>query len=152
MAPREIVFAPEPAPRAARLSDKAVDEHEELIGDLYWTQNWTRDQVINYLQTNLSFTISKDQFSKQRDVGVSTSSPEEAALSNDRRMRRPAKARLAKLPVTSHPVRPPWMALRTKGSYLQMSQANVQEVAQAPAVAGVISQPMGHLHLFLAAH
>ncbi|QKD48946.2 uncharacterized protein FOBCDRAFT_196412 [Fusarium oxysporum Fo47] len=58
MAPREIVFAPEPAPRAARLSDKAVDEHEELIGDLYWTQNWTRDQVINYLQTNLSFTIS----------------------------------------------------------------------------------------------
>ncbi|KAJ4166340.1 hypothetical protein NW765_007575 [Fusarium oxysporum] len=64
MAPREIVFASEPAPRAARLSDKAVDEHEELIGDLYWTQNWTRDQVINYLQTNLSFTISKDQFSK----------------------------------------------------------------------------------------
>lgn len=58
MAPREIVFAPEPAPRAARLSDKAVDEHKELIGDLYWTQNWTRDQVINYLQTNLSFTIS----------------------------------------------------------------------------------------------
>ncbi|WKT41772.1 Clr5 domain [Fusarium oxysporum f. sp. vasinfectum] len=47
MAPREIVFAPEPAPRAARLSDKA-----------------TRDQVIDYLQTNLSFTISKDQFSK----------------------------------------------------------------------------------------
>ncbi|KAH7211741.1 hypothetical protein DER44DRAFT_881449 [Fusarium oxysporum] len=64
MAPREIVFAPEPAPRAARLSDKAVDEHKELIGDLYWTQNWTRDQVINYLQTNLSFTISKDQFLK----------------------------------------------------------------------------------------
>ncbi|RKK71816.1 hypothetical protein BFJ69_g10673 [Fusarium oxysporum] len=64
MAPREIVFAPEPAPRAARLSEKAVDEHKELIGDLYWTQNWTRDQVINYLQTNLSFNISKDQFSK----------------------------------------------------------------------------------------
>ncbi|KAF5626594.1 hypothetical protein F52700_8656 [Fusarium sp. NRRL 52700] len=64
MAPRELSFIHSRAPRAAGLSDNAVDEHKDLIGDLYLTQNYTRDQVINYLETNLSFTISRDQFSK----------------------------------------------------------------------------------------
>ncbi|KAF5579954.1 hypothetical protein FPCIR_10784 [Fusarium pseudocircinatum] len=64
MAPRELSFIHTRAPRAAGLSDNAVDEHKGLIGDLYLTQNYTRDQVINYLETNLSFTISRDQFSK----------------------------------------------------------------------------------------
>ncbi|KAI7758540.1 hypothetical protein LZL87_006931 [Fusarium oxysporum] len=64
MALRELSFIHSRAPRAAGLSDKAVDEHKELIADLYLTQNYTRDQVINYLKTNLSFTLSRDQFSK----------------------------------------------------------------------------------------
>ncbi|KAF5705589.1 hypothetical protein FMUND_12029 [Fusarium mundagurra] len=64
MAPRDLSFIHSRAPRAAGLSDNAVDAHKDLIGDLYLTQNYTRDQVINYLETNLSFTISRDQFSK----------------------------------------------------------------------------------------
>ncbi|KAF4440171.1 hypothetical protein FACUT_3694 [Fusarium acutatum] len=64
MAPRELSFIHSRAPRAAGLSDNAVDEHKDLIGDLYLTRNYTRDQVINYLETNLSFAISRDQFSK----------------------------------------------------------------------------------------
>ncbi|KAF5595758.1 hypothetical protein FPANT_4524 [Fusarium pseudoanthophilum] len=64
MAPRELSFIHSRAPRAAGLSDNAVDEHKDLIGNLYLTQNYTRDQVINYLEINLSFTISRDQFSK----------------------------------------------------------------------------------------
>ncbi|KAM0339562.1 hypothetical protein ACHAPU_010861 [Fusarium lateritium] len=64
MAPREISFVHSRAPRASGLSDKAVDEHKELIGDLYLSQNFTRDQVIDYLKTNLSFNLSPDQFSK----------------------------------------------------------------------------------------
>ncbi|KAM0539980.1 hypothetical protein ACHAPJ_013631, partial [Fusarium lateritium] len=89
---------------------------------------------------------------KQRDVGVSTSSLEEAFLFADHRMRRPVKARLANLPVTSHPARPLWMTSRTRRLHSQMSRANAEEVSQAPAVAGVIQQPMALPHLFLAAH
>ncbi|CVL09586.1 hypothetical protein FPRO04_04676 [Fusarium proliferatum] len=64
MIPRELSFIHSRPPRAAGLSDDAVDEHKDLIGDLYLTQNYTRDQVIDYLEVNLSFTISRDQFSK----------------------------------------------------------------------------------------
>lgn len=58
MIPRELSFIHSRPPRAAGLSDDAVDEHKDLIGDLYLTQNYTRDQVIDYLEVNLSFTIS----------------------------------------------------------------------------------------------
>ncbi|KAF4954515.1 hypothetical protein FSARC_12128 [Fusarium sarcochroum] len=64
MAQRELSFIHSRAPRAAGLSDKVVDEHKELVHDLYLTQNYTRDQVINYLKTNLGFSLSPDQFSK----------------------------------------------------------------------------------------
>ncbi|KAF5670033.1 hypothetical protein FHETE_4716 [Fusarium heterosporum] len=64
MPPLEVIFVEKRATRAAGLSDQAVDEHKELIGDLYLTQRYTRDQVIKYLETNLSFTLSLDQLSK----------------------------------------------------------------------------------------
>ncbi|KAH7262912.1 hypothetical protein BKA59DRAFT_519833 [Fusarium tricinctum] len=64
MAQREISFIYSRARRAAGVSDKALDEHKDLIGDLYLTQNYTRDQVITYLNEELRFKISPSQFSK----------------------------------------------------------------------------------------
>ncbi|KAF4450198.1 hypothetical protein F53441_6632 [Fusarium austroafricanum] len=64
MAPGGLTFIESRAPRAAGLSERAVDEHKELIGDLYLSQNYTRDQVIQHLKTNLGFSLSRDQFSK----------------------------------------------------------------------------------------
>jgi hypothetical protein len=58
MAQRELSFIYNRAPRAAGVSDKALDEHKDLIGDLYLTQNYTREQVITYLKKELSFKIS----------------------------------------------------------------------------------------------
>ncbi|KAH7179082.1 uncharacterized protein B0J16DRAFT_402455 [Fusarium flagelliforme] len=64
MATRRLTFIETRAPRAAGLSEGAVDEHKELIGDLYLSQNYTRDQVIQHLKTNFGFNLSRDQFSK----------------------------------------------------------------------------------------
>jgi hypothetical protein len=58
MAQRELSFIYSRAPRAAGVSEKALDEHKDLIGDLYLTQNYTRDQVITYLEEELRFKIS----------------------------------------------------------------------------------------------
>ncbi|KAM0245808.1 hypothetical protein ACHAP5_005127 [Fusarium lateritium] len=64
MAQRELSFIYGRAPRAAGLSDKALDKHKDLICDLYLTQNHTRDQVVAYLKEELDFKISPSQFSK----------------------------------------------------------------------------------------
>ncbi|KIL93886.1 hypothetical protein FAVG1_02448 [Fusarium avenaceum] len=64
MIPRGLTFIESRAPRAAGLSEKALDEHKELIGDLYLSQNLSRGQVIQYLKANRGFSISPDQFSK----------------------------------------------------------------------------------------
>ncbi|KAF4341893.1 hypothetical protein FBEOM_4210 [Fusarium beomiforme] len=64
MAQQELSFIDRRAPRAARVSNQAVDAHKELIRELYLEQSYTRDQVVNYLATNLDFILSPDQFSK----------------------------------------------------------------------------------------
>ncbi|KAH6969362.1 hypothetical protein DER45DRAFT_622032 [Fusarium avenaceum] len=64
MAQRMLSFIHSRAPRAIGVSDKAIDEHRELIHDLYITRNYTRDQVIAHLKTNLNFNLSPDQFSR----------------------------------------------------------------------------------------
>jgi hypothetical protein len=58
MAQRGLSFIHSRAPRAAGMSDKALDEHKDLIGGLYLTQNYTREQVITYLKEELGFKIS----------------------------------------------------------------------------------------------
>ncbi|RBR20070.1 uncharacterized protein FIESC28_05349 [Fusarium coffeatum] len=64
MATRGLTFIEKRAPRAAGLSERAVDEHKELIGDLYLSQHHTRDQVIEHLKTHVGLSLSRDQFSK----------------------------------------------------------------------------------------
>ncbi|KAI1059191.1 hypothetical protein LB507_004108, partial [Fusarium sp. FIESC RH6] len=64
MATRRLTFIKTRAPRAAGLSERDVDEHENLIRDLYMTQNKTRDQVIQHLKIKFDFSLSRDQFSK----------------------------------------------------------------------------------------
>lgn len=58
MIPRGLTFIESRAPRAAGLSEKALDEHKELIGDLYLSQNLSRGQVIQHLKANRGFSIS----------------------------------------------------------------------------------------------
>ncbi|KIL95590.1 hypothetical protein FAVG1_00327 [Fusarium avenaceum] len=64
MAQRELLFIHGRAPRATGVSDGALDEYKNLIGDLYLTQNYTRKQVIAYLEGEMRFSISPSQFSK----------------------------------------------------------------------------------------
>jgi hypothetical protein len=58
MAQRMLSFIHSRAPRAIGVSDEAIDEHRELIRDLYLTRNYTRNQVIAYLKTELDFDLS----------------------------------------------------------------------------------------------
>ncbi|WZH42997.1 uncharacterized protein QYS62_003998 [Fusarium acuminatum] len=60
MAQRMLSFIHSRAPRAIGVSDEAIDEHRELIRDLYLTRNYTRNQVIAYLKTELDFDLSAD--------------------------------------------------------------------------------------------
>lgn len=58
MTPRRLTFIEKRAPRAAELPERDVDEHKELISDLYLRQNHTRDQVIQHLKTNVGLSLS----------------------------------------------------------------------------------------------
>jgi len=58
MSTRKLTFIETRPPRAAGLSGRAVDEHKDLIGDLYLSQNKTRDQVIQHLKTKFEFSLS----------------------------------------------------------------------------------------------
>jgi hypothetical protein len=58
MAQRTLSFIHSRAPRAAGLPDEAIDEHKELIRDLYLARNYTRDQVIVHLKTKQDFNLS----------------------------------------------------------------------------------------------
>ncbi|SPJ75523.1 uncharacterized protein FTOL_05254 [Fusarium torulosum] len=64
MAQRMLSFIHRRAPRAAGLSDEAIDEHKDLIRELYLARKYSRDQVIIHLKTELDFKLSPDQFSK----------------------------------------------------------------------------------------
>lgn len=125
MATRGLIFVQHRAPRAASLSERDVDEHKDLIGDLYLSQNQTREQVIQHLKTTFEFSISWVQSfptfpsqnpmlkciagissQEQRDGGGFRSKVVEATLSNYHQVRQLVNARRTTLPETSLSARP----------------------------------------------